>query len=69
LLGFDRYDINKGVMLDKVNIEISNQCENIVLKDYIANNLAWFVVSKKLKDIISNFAIGKTQFIPILEKG
>ena len=67
-LKFDRYDVNKGQELKVKQIYCSEMEGKNVYTDYIANNLAWFVVSKGLKDMLLDFNIGDTEFIPLLKE-
>ncbi len=67
-LDFDRYDVNQGKRLS-VGYVYCKEAEGIdVNTDYIANNLAWLIISEKLKTILSEFNIGDTQFIPVLNE-
>lgn len=64
----DRYDLEKG-------LEISNWDMNIIMSfdpdegqrfsDYIANNLGWFVVTSRFKEILEKVQDFELQFIPI----
>jgi len=65
-LEFDRYDVNQGKRLsvDYVFCKVVEGFNSNT--DYIANNLAWLIVSEKFKLILSEYNIGNTQFIPVL---
>jgi hypothetical protein len=67
-LKFDRYDVNKGQELKEKQIYCNETEGKNVYTDYIANNLAWFVVSERLKDMLLEFNIGDTEFIPLLKE-
>ncbi|WP_102275578.1 imm11 family protein [Cytobacillus massiliigabonensis] len=65
--GFEQYELKEGNFLE-------NWCDNITFyfnindgnrfTDYLANNLGWFIVSKKFKELIKNID-GDIQFLPV----
>lgn len=67
-LGFNRYDVNLDIKLDIQKIYCTIEEENISNYDYIANNLAWLIVSEKVKDIMEECNIGMCEFIPVVDK-
>ena len=68
LLSFGRYDINRGNYINTEPIEIDEKIkENTIISDYISNNLAWFMVTEKFKNLLQDFNIGETQFIPVIK--
>jgi len=66
--GFNRYDADRGIWFDNwtknIKIDFIRE-EGDVLDDYVANNLAWFVVSDKFKKLLEQFELGKIQFLPL----
>lgn len=67
-LGFDRYDAEVGKPFTKWNENIKTVFKkkpNEILKDNIASNLTWFIVSKKFKDLLEAFDLGEVQFLPL----
>jgi len=66
-LSFSRYDVNESQPLKVNKIFCEVEHENIENYDYIANNLAWLIVSEKVKRILSSFNLGEHEFIQIVE--
>lgn len=67
LLKFDRYSVNESQSLgvDMIFCEVVK--ENIGEYDYIANNLAWLIVSEKIKKILLSCNLGQYEFIKVVE--
>jgi len=64
-LEFERYDVNGGEKLAANYISCRKEDGKTVETDYLGNNLAWFLVSERLKTLLLEFNIFNTQFIPI----
>lgn len=66
-LCFDRYAINESqpLKVDEVLCEVEHN--NIGNYDYIANNLAWLVVSEKVKNLLVDCNLGEYEFIQVRE--
>jgi hypothetical protein len=65
-LEFNRYDTNKGIFFERwnENIKISFiRKKEDILDDYVVNDLAWFIVSDKLKKLLEEFELKKVQFL------
>lgn len=67
-LGFDRYDVNLDKKLGVEKIYCSTLVDDLSGYDYIDNDLAWFVVSEKVKRIIESCNLGEYEFIPVINK-
>lgn len=66
-LGFEQYELKEGNFLENWNDNITfyfNLHDGNRFTDYLANNLGWFIVSKKLKDIIKKVG-GDVQFLSV----
>ena len=66
--GFEQYELKEGTTIKNWNDNITfnfNPNEGDRLTDYLANNLGWFIVSKKLKDTISNLGVEGIQYLPV----
>lgn len=67
-LGFNQYEINSNVNL-KVKKIYCKVCAGDVTKyDYIPNNLAWPIVSEKIKIIIEKTELETYEFIQIVNE-
>lgn len=67
-LGFDRYDAERGKRFDAWNEDITfhiDTTQGLRITDYIANNLVWFLVTGKFRQILDNIASGSIQFLPV----
>jgi len=70
-LGFDRYEVEKGVIFKNWNENITfyfDVTNGNIITDYLANNLAWFIVTEKFKKVLANIAQDSIQFLPITVK-
>lgn len=65
-LTFGRYDVNKKGRLSIDKILCSVKQKNLSNYDYLANNLAWLIVSGKAKDIMAKHKIKDVEFIPVV---
>lgn len=66
-LNFDRYAINESQPLEVDRIFCEVEEVNISNYDYIANNLAWLVVSERIMELLSGCNLGEHDFIPVVE--
>ncbi|GAC43584.1 imm11 family protein [Paenibacillus popilliae] len=65
--GFEQYDLKEGKLIENWNDNITfyfNPQDGNRCTDYLANNLGWFIVSKKVKDII-NILGEDVQYLPV----
>jgi len=65
--GFEQYELKEGNLLENWNDNITfyfNLNDGNRFTDYLANNLGWFIVSRKFKDIIKKVG-GEVQFLPV----
>lgn len=67
-LSFGRYDVYKNMELPVEQIYCSIAEDQTEECDYIANNLAWFVISEKAKNIFEQFNLCKCQYIKVIDK-
>lgn len=68
---FDRYDTERGIVFETWdnNIDvIYDKSKGEVITDYIANELAWFIVTDKFKTIIESINNNNIQFLKIRAK-
>lgn len=66
-LGFEQYELKEGNFLKYWNDNITfyfNPHDGNRFTDYLANNLGWFIVSKKFKSLINKIEEG-VQFLPV----
>jgi hypothetical protein len=66
--GFEQYELKEGKFIENWNKNITfyyNPKEGDILTDYLANNLGWFIVSKKFKDIINELGTSEIQYLPV----
>ncbi len=68
-LGFSRYAVNSNIKFGIKRIYCTIEEDNVSNFDYLANNLAWLIVSEKVKKIMEDCNIGTCEFIPIVNKG
>lgn len=64
----NRYDVEKGLNISDwdIGIKMSFEAEEGQrFSDYVANNMGWFVVTRKFKEILDKVQNFKLQFIPI----
>lgn len=66
-LNFDRYAVNESQPLGVDRILCEVEQENIGDFDYIANNLAWLIVSKKVRDLLIACNLGEHEFIQVVD--
>lgn len=64
-LSFNRYAVNESEHLGVYKIFCEVEQENRGNYDYIANNLAWLIVSEKIKKAFCNFNLGEYEFIEV----
>lgn len=65
--GFEQYELKEGNFLENWNDNITfyfNLYDGNRFTDYLANNLGWFIVSKKFKDLIKKIE-EDVQFLPV----
>lgn len=65
--GFEQYELKEGNFLENWNDNITfyfNLYDGNIFTDYLANNLGWFIISNKFKDLI-NIIGGGCQFLPV----
>ena len=67
-LPFERYEVYRGKPLPVEEIYCTVAEDQTEKCDYIANNLTWFVVSEKVKNIFEQFNICKCQYIKVIDK-
>ena len=66
--GLEQYELNEGLLIENWNDNINfyfNPMEGDRFTDYLANNLGWFIVSKKLKDTMSKLGVEGVQYLPV----
>ncbi|MGE5661898.1 MAG: imm11 family protein [Ignavibacteriales bacterium] len=66
-LGFSRYSVNETQPLGVDGISCEVEQENIGKYDYIANNLAWLIVSERIKVLLDGSNLGEYEFIQVRE--
>lgn len=64
-LPFDRYAVNEAQELGATEIQCEVEQENVGGYDYIANDLAWLVVSERIKSVFESCNLGKYEFIAV----
>lgn len=65
--GFEQYMLKEGNLIENWNENITfyfNLTDGDRFTDYLANNLGWFIVSIKFKEIIKKIG-GDVQFLPV----
>lgn len=70
-IGFDRYDVEKGILSLKLSDNICVNYDNLngkMVTDYVANDLIWFMVTEKFKGIIQSIDDKNIQFYPLVAK-
>lgn len=70
-LGFDRYDVEKGISSLKLSNNIGVTYDDVngkMVTDYVANDLIWFIVTEKFKEIIQSIDDRDIQFHPLVAK-
>lgn len=68
LNNFNRYDVEKGLSISNWDIGIRMSFESgdgIRFSDYVANNMGWFVVTQRFKEILEKVQNFGLQIIPI----
>ena len=66
--GFEQYHLEEGVFINNWDKNLTfnfNPDEGSYLKDYLANDLGWFLVSSKLKNILKQFDKDEIQYLPV----
>ena len=66
--GLEQYELKEGLLIENWNDNIKfyfNPMDGDRFTDYLANNLGWFIVSKKLKDTISKLGVERVQYLPV----
>jgi hypothetical protein len=69
---FDRYDVEKGIVFDTWNADIEviyDNSKGAIITDYLANDLVWFIVTDKLKNIIESMNNSNIQYLPVKVRG
>lgn len=71
-LAFDRYEIEKGIEFDKWNTDnievVYDKLIGTIITDYLSNDLVWFIITDKLKNIFESTNNCNIQFLPIKAK-
>lgn len=70
-LGFNRYEVEKGIEFKDWNSNIiaSYDSEKYrMVTDYVSNDLCWFIVTGKLKNVIESVVKSNVQYLPIRAK-
>ncbi|MBS3682285.1 maleate cis-trans isomerase [Ornithinibacillus massiliensis] len=65
--GFEQYHLKEGKFIDNWNEDITfyfNPMDGNRFTDYLANNLGWFIVSERLKELINTLG-GNVQYLPV----
>jgi hypothetical protein len=65
--GFEQYELKEGNFIENWNDNITfhfNLHDGNIFTDYLANNLGWFIVSKKFQDLIKRIE-ADVQFLPV----
>lgn len=68
LYGTDRYQVEKGVLINDWDERVSfyyNPMLGNKFSDYLANDLAWFIVSPKFKKVLQDCKIEGVQYFPV----
>jgi hypothetical protein len=66
--GFQQYELSEGKLIQDWNEDINflfNPSEGDRLTDYLANNLGWFIISTRFKDLLCGLNVGGVQYLPI----
>lgn len=66
--GFEQYELKEGNYIKnwKENITFYfNSNEGSNLTDYLSNDLGWFIVSQRLKDMMDTLKIDKIQYLAV----
>jgi hypothetical protein len=67
----NQYDINEGKFITNWDNKFTfyYDCnEGTVTNDYLANNLGWFLISPKFKDILLKQNVKNVQYLPVIIK-
>lgn len=67
----NQYDVNEGIFIanwDKNFTFYYDSNEGTATNDYLANNLGWFLISPKFKDILVNLIVKDVQYLPVIIK-
>lgn len=67
-LPFDQYDVYKSKPLEIKKIYCTADVKKMVKCDYLANNLAYLIVSPRIKIIMERFNICKCEYIEVVNK-
>lgn len=68
LYGINRYDVEKGVEINNWNERVNFYCNSTAgdrFSDYLANDLAWFIVSPKFKKALQDCKVEGVQYLPV----
>lgn len=66
--GFEQYELSEGKSIQEWNKDIIflfDPSDGERLTDYLANNLGWFIVSTRFKDVLCELNVGEVQYLPI----
>ncbi|QHE53681.1 imm11 family protein [Pontibacillus sp. HMF3514] len=66
--GFEQYELDEGKFIEEWNKDITfyyHPKEGSIATDYLANDLGWFIVSSKFKNILENMDGISIQFLPV----
>ncbi|MDF2699409.1 MAG: hypothetical protein K0Q49_965 [Haloplasmataceae bacterium] len=69
--GMSQYDLDKGRLINDWNHQFTfyYDCKDgNEPSDYLANNLGWFLISSRFKNLIEKLKIKNIQFLPVLIK-
>lgn len=64
-LSFDRYAVNEDLKVGVNEVFCDVKQENDENYDYIANNLAWLIVSGRIKNIFESCNLGNYEFVEV----
>ncbi len=68
-LPFDRYDLTKCKQLPAETLYCTVEQGRIGDCDYIANNLAWLIISDRVREVFEGCSLCSVQFVEIREQG
>lgn len=66
--GYEQYELSEGKYIQDWIKDITfvyNPSEGNRLTDYLANNLGWFIVSSRFKEVLCDLNEGGVQYLPV----
>ncbi|WP_349407789.1 imm11 family protein [Pseudalkalibacillus sp. SCS-8] len=66
--GYEQYELSNGKFIQDWNTDITfvfNPSEGDRLTDYLANNLGWFIVSTRFKEVLCDLDEDGVQYLPV----